>query len=111
MLFFKQFQIDIMFYALNLCTLLEKYSYSKQISEEELDFMERSWLESLNSNHYNRYPGIAPAVVCDKAGVSRGSFWIICNAAILDKIRPLDSSRTRQARILDVLSQSGLIAA
>ncbi len=73
--------------------------------------MERCWLESLNSLHYNRYPGIAPAVVCDEAGISRGSYWISCNAAILDKIRPLGSSKSRGARIFDVLCQSGLIAA
>ncbi len=96
---------------LNLCSLLEKYSYSKKITEKELDFLERSWLDSLNSLHYNRYPGIAPAVVCDEAGVARGSYWISCNAAILDKIRPLDSTKSRSARIFDVLFQSGLIAA
>jgi len=97
--------------TLNLCTLLEKYCYSKKISDQEIDFLERSWLESLNSLHYNRYPGIAPAVVCDEAGISRGSYWISCNAAILDKIRPLGSSKSRSARIFDVLFQSGLIAA
>ena len=100
-----------MFNTFNLCTLLEKYFYSKKISEKELDFLERCWFESLNSLHYNRYPGIAPAIVCDEAGIARGSYWISCNAAILDKIRPLDSSKSRSARIFDVLFQSGLIAA
>ncbi|KGG15518.1 MULTISPECIES: hypothetical protein [unclassified Prochlorococcus] len=81
------------------------------MSENELDFLERSWLESLNSIHYNRYPGIAPAVVCDEAGLARGSYWISCNAAILDKIRPIETGKSRSARIFDVLFQSGLIAA
>ena len=97
--------------SLNLCSLLEKYCYSKKLSDDELDFLERSWLESLNNLHYNRYPGIAPAVVCDEAGIARGSFWISCNAAILDRIRPLGKVRSRSSRIFEVLSQSGLIAA
>ncbi len=97
--------------TLNLSFLLERYSYSKKITNEELDFLERSWLESLNKLHYNRFPGIAPAIVCDEAGVARGSYWITCNAAILDKLRPLESSKSRSARIYDLLSQSGLIAA
>ena len=96
---------------LNLCTLLEKYCYSKKISDQEIDFLERCWLESLNSLHYNRYPGIAPAVVCDEAGISRGSYWISCNAAILDRVRPLETSKSRTARIVDVLFHCGLIAA
>ncbi len=95
----------------NLCTLLERYCYSKKISEQEIDFLEKCWLESLNSLHYNRYPGIAPAVVCDEAGIARGSYWISCNAAILDRIRPMEASKSRSARIFDVLFQSGLIAA
>ncbi len=101
----------IMIASLNLCSILEKYCYSKKLSEKEIDFLERSWFESLNSLHYNRYPGIAPAVVCDEAGIARGSYWISCNAAILDKIRPIEKARTRSSRIFDVLFQSGLIAA
>ncbi len=97
--------------SLNLCSILEKYCYSKKISEKELDFLERSWLNSLNSFHYNRYPGIAPAIVCDEVGVARGSYWITCNAALLDKIRPLKETKCRNARVLEVLLQSGLVAA
>ncbi len=97
--------------SLNLCSILEKYCYSKKISEKELDFLERSWLDSLNSIHYNRYPGIAPAIVCDETGVARGSYWITCNAAMLDKLRPLEGTKSRNARVLEVLQQTGLIAA
>ncbi|WP_269622715.1 hypothetical protein [Prochlorococcus marinus] len=97
--------------GLNLCHLLENYCYSKKLSEKELDFLERCWFDSLNRVHYNRFPGMAPAIVCDEAGVARGSYWIICNAAILDKIRPIESSKNRIDRIVDILSQSGLIAA
>ena len=111
MLFFDSYESNIMFNSLNLCTLLEKYCYSKRISEKELEFLENSWLDSLNSLHYNRYPGIAPAIICDEAGIARGSFWISCNAAILDKIRPLESTKSRSARIFDVLFQSGVLAA
>ena len=76
-----------------------------------MDFLERSWVESLNYLHYNRYPGIAPAIVCDEAGVARGSYWISCNAAILDRVRPIEEARSRSSRIFEVLAQSGLIAA
>tara|TARA_Y100001968_G_scaffold77939_1_gene69249 strand:- start:1834 stop:2139 length:306 start_codon:yes stop_codon:yes gene_type:complete len=94
--------------SLNLCTVLENYCYSKNLSDKQLDFLDRCWLESLNTFHYNRYPNIAPAIVCDKAGVQRGSYWITCNAAILDRLRPVDSGKTRSARIYDALFQSGI---
>ena len=97
--------------SLNLCSILEKYCYSKKITDKEIDFLERNWFNSLNSMHYNRYPGIAPAIVCDEAGVPRGSYWITCNAALLDKIRPLEAIKSRNARVLEVLLQSGLVAA
>ena len=96
---------------LNLCSLLEKYCYTQKLTEKELDFLERSWFESLNGLRYNRFHGIAPAIVCDHAGIERGSYWISCNAAILDQIRPLGKVKSRSSRIFEVLSQSGLIAA
>ena len=95
--------------SLNLTTILENYCYSKKLSPKELDFLDRCWLDSLNTFHYNRYPNIAPAIVCDEAGVARGSYWITCNAAILDKIRPIKTGKTRSARINDALFQSGLL--
>tara|TARA_B100000214_G_scaffold344101_1_gene293034 strand:+ start:465 stop:773 length:309 start_codon:yes stop_codon:yes gene_type:complete len=96
--------------SLNLCSVLENYCYSNRLSEKEINFLERCWLDSLNTFHYNRYPNIAPAVVCDQAGIARGSYWITCNAAILDKVRPVESGKTRTARIFDALFESGLVA-
>ncbi len=95
----------------NLCALLEKYSYSHKINEKELDFLDKCWKDSLENADSKNIPSIAPAIVCDKAGVERGSYWISCNAAILDKIRPLADPRSRSTRIFDALNQSGLIAA
>ena len=97
-----------MFATLSLSSVLENYCYSKKLSEQELDFLDRCWLDSLNAFHYNRFPGIAPAVVCDAARIPRGSYWISCNAAILDRIRPIDAGKTRSARIFDALCVSGL---
>tara|TARA_Y100001968_G_scaffold328158_1_gene374772 strand:- start:100 stop:405 length:306 start_codon:yes stop_codon:yes gene_type:complete len=94
--------------TLNLCTVLENYCYSKKLSDKQLDFLDRCWFESLNTFHYSRFPNIAPAIVCDQADVPRGSYWITCNAAILDKLRPVDTGKTRAARIFDALVQSGL---
>ncbi len=96
---------------LNLSTLLEKYSYLGKVSNKELEFLERCWLDSLNVRQYNIFPGIAPAIVCDQVGVERGSYWISCNAALLDKLKPLDSSKSRSDRTYEVLYKSGLIAA
>ena len=95
--------------SLNLCTVLENFCYSKKLSEKELDFLDRCWLDSLNAFHYNRFPNIAPAIVCDEAQVTRGSYWITCNAAILDRLRPVQSGKTRRARIFDALFESGLV--
>ena len=55
-----------------------------------------------------QHSDIAPAVVCDEAGIPRGSYWVSCNAAILDRIRPVESGKTRSARIFDALFDSGL---
>ena len=96
--------------SLNLCSVLENYCYSKKLSEKELDFLDRCWIDSLNTFHYNRYPNIAPAIVCDQAGMPRGSYWITCNAAILDRLRPVESGKTRSGRIFDALFEFGLIA-
>tara|TARA_Y100001968_G_C19448662_1_gene766990 strand:- start:2443 stop:2748 length:306 start_codon:yes stop_codon:yes gene_type:complete len=95
--------------TLNLCSILENYCYSKKLTDKQLDFLDRCWLDSLNTFHYNRFPNIAPAIVCDEAGVPRGSYWVTCNAAILDNLRPVESGKTRSARICDALFQSGLV--
>ncbi len=100
-----------MLFATSMSLVLESYCSTKEISEEELNFLERCWLDSLNSIHYNRFPSIAPAVVCDEAGVARGNYWIICNAAILDRLRPIKRGMNRSARIFDVLRQTGVLAA
>tara|TARA_Y100001968_G_C19399138_1_gene740034 strand:- start:318 stop:623 length:306 start_codon:yes stop_codon:yes gene_type:complete len=92
----------------SMSSVLENYCYSKKISDEDLNYLEKCWLESLNRFHYNRFPSFAPAIVCDVAGVSRGSYWIICNAAILDFLRPLDSQSSRLKRISSVLTSSGV---
>ena len=100
-----------MLFPSNMSAVLESYCYSKKITDNELDFLEKCWLDSLNTLHYNRFPSFAPAFVCDVASVKRGSYWITCNAAILDRLRPLDAGKTRSARVMDVLSQTGIIVA
>ena len=94
----------------NMCSILENYCYSKKISNDELDYLEKCWLDSLNTFHYSRFPSFAPAIVCDVAGVGSGNYWITCNAAILDKLRPVEGVKSRSARIYDVLSQAGIVA-
>ena len=93
----------------NMSLILENYCSTKEISDEDLNFLERCWLDSLNTFHYNRFPSIAPASVCDEAQVSRGNYWIICNAAILDRLRPIKKGMHRSARVFDVLRQSGVV--
>ena len=96
--------------SLNLCSVLENYCYSQKLTDRELDFLDRCWLDSLNTFHYNRFPNIAPAIVCDQADLPRGSYWIVCNAAILDRLRPVESGKSRRARIFDALFASGLVS-
>ena len=97
--------------VLKMSALLENYIYSKKISEEELNLLEQCWLHSLNAFHYKKFPNFAPAVVCDAAGVSQGSYWIVCNAAILDLLRPIEIGRSRKSRILGVLREAGVCLA
>ena len=93
---------------MNMTSILENYSYSKRISELEVEYLEKCWLDSLNSHHYNRFPSFAPAIVCDEANVKRGSYWVVCNAAILDLLRPLENEISRFDRITNILVTSGL---
>ncbi len=101
--------INTMSKPFNMTSIIENYCYSKKISEDELNFLEKCWLDSLNTFHYSRFPSFAPAIVCDVAGVSRGSYWIKCNASILDTLRPLGKAQqSRLHRINTVLTQSGV---
>ena len=95
----------------NLCTLLEKYCYTNKITVREIAFLENCFEDSLLKKQFQTNPSIAPAIVCDVAGLERGSYWISCNAAILDQLKPIKGIKSRTARILDLLLKSGLVAA
>ncbi len=94
-----------------MSAILENYSYSGKISDEDLDILEKCWLDSLNSFHYAKFPNFAPSDVCDAAGVTRGSYWIVCNAAILDTVRPIEIGASRMSRINGVLREAGVVLA
>ena len=92
----------------NMSSVLENYCYSKEISEDALNFLEACWLNSLNKSHYNRFPRIAPAWICDEARIPRDNYWIICNAAILDRLRPISIGFKRRDQIIEVLRYAGI---
>ena len=92
----------------NMSSILKNYSHSKKISEEELNFLEGCWLKSLNKEHYNRFPSIAPDWVCKAAQLPRQNYWVICNAVILDRLRPIRKGLNRCDQIIAVLRQAGI---
>ena len=92
----------------NMSSVLKRYYHSNQITEEELNFLESCWLNSLNKVHYNRFPCMAPDWICEAAKVPKDNYWIICNAAILDRLRPMERGLNRHDQIMSVLRQAGI---
>ena len=88
---------------MNVCSIIENYSYSKTISEIELDFLEEYLSNSINKINLNSLPSFAPAMVCSELNLPQGSTWLTCNSVILDTKRPLVDGMTRAESLTSLL--------
>ena len=100
---------------MNYQMLLECYSAGTAINKQEAQLLDIELESQLASIKYSRTQGcieIAPDHICKTAQVCKGSFWITCLAALLDKFRPAPlGSQKRSEKVLSELRKFGCLEA
>ena len=86
-------------------TVIEEYCGTRSLTEEKVDFLEREHIKTMNSIGEIISPSIANSHVCQSCNLDPGSFWITCNASILDRIRPVETGKPRAHKLFDALCQ------
>ena len=87
----------------NYKTIIENYCKKGNLSQEEIDFLEREHLKTMSSIGELISPSIATINICEACNLDQGSFWITCNASILDRIRPVKTGKPRAYKLFDAL--------
>ena len=75
--------------------VIKNHCITGKLSEDEVDFLEREHIRTMSSISEIIYPSIANINICEACNLEPGSFWIICNASILDRIRPVKTGKQR----------------
>ena len=88
---------------LDFKNIIESYCLTGTLSEEELDFLEIEHIRTMSSISEILSPSIAFLHICEACHLEPGSYWIICNASILDKIRPVKTGKPRAHKLFDAL--------
>jgi len=89
----------------NFKTIIEDYCETEKLTAEELDFLEREHLKTMTVISKALSPSIAHWNICDACNIKQVSFWISCNASILDRIRPVNNGKLRSYKLFDALCQ------
>ena len=87
----------------NFKTVIEDYCGTGKLSEDEFDFLEREHIKTMSSICETSSPSIAHWNICEACNLKQRSFWISCNASILDKIRPVKTGKPRAHKLFDAL--------
>ena len=85
--------------------IIENYCGTGKLSDDEVDFLEREHITTMSTISELLSPSIASLHICEACNLGPGSFWIICNASILDKIRPVKTGKPRAHKLFDALCQ------
>ena len=91
--------------AYYLKTVIENYCGTGKLSDDEVDFLEKEHIRTMSSISEIIYPSIANINICEACNLEPGSFWIICNASILDRIRPVKTGKQRAHKLFDALCE------
>ena len=91
--------------SFNLKAVIEDYCGTGKLSEEEIDFLEREHIKTMNIISELLSPSIANLHICEACNLEPGSFWITCNASILDRIRPVNNGKTRTYKLFYALCE------
>ena len=86
-------------------TVIEDYCGTGNISEDEVDFLEREHIKTISKISEIQSPSIANWNICEACHLAQGSFWITCNASILDRIRPVRTGKPRAHKLFDALCE------
>ena len=86
-------------------TLIENYCKTGNLKDEEVDLLEIEHIRTMNSISEIIYPSIANSNICEACNLEPGSFLIICNASILDRIRPVKTGKQRAHKLFDALCE------
>tara|TARA_B100000214_G_C23569206_1_gene446524 strand:- start:208 stop:510 length:303 start_codon:yes stop_codon:yes gene_type:complete len=89
--------------SLNFKAIIEDYCGTGTLSEEEVHFLEREHIKTMNTISEILYPSIANWNICEACNLEQGSYWITCNASILDRIRPVKTGKPRAHKLFDAL--------
>ena len=66
--------------------VIEDYCGTGEISDDEVDFLEREHIKTMSTFSKILSPSIANLDVCEACNLEAGSFWISCNPSILYRI-------------------------
>ena len=91
--------------AYYLKTVIDNYCRTGKLSDDEVDFLEKEHIRTMSSISEIIYPSIADINICKACSLEPGSFWIICNASILDRIRPVKTGKQRAHKLFDALCE------
>ena len=94
--------------AYYLKNVIENYCGTGKLSDAEVDFLEKEHIRTMSSISEIIYPSIANINICEACNLEPGSFWIICNASILDRIRPVKTGKQRAHKLFDALCEYNL---
>ena len=86
-------------------TVIEDYCGTGKLSEDEVDFLEREHIKTISTISELLAPSIAHCNICVACNLEQGSYWITCNASILDRIRPVRTGKPRAYKLFDALGQ------
>ena len=92
----------------NFKALIEDYCGTGKLSEEEIDFLEKEHIKTMSFISEIMPPSIAHWNICEACNLVQGSYWISCNASILDRIRPVKTGKPRAHKLFDALCQYNL---
>ncbi len=98
---------------MNYQMLLECYAKGITISNTEAELLDVELYSQLESIKVSRSQGcteIAPDHICHCSMVCKGSYWITCLAAVLDRLMPpAFGTKARGAIVVDELLKNGYL--
>ena len=89
--------------TLNFKAIIEDYCGTGRLSDEEVDFLEREHIKTMSTISEILSPSIANLHICEACNLEPRSYWITCNASILDRIRPVRTGKPRAHKLFDAL--------
>ena len=91
--------------TLNFKDIIEEYCGTGALKDKDVDFLEREYFKTMNTISETLSPSIANLDICEACNLEPGSYWITCNATILDRVRPVRTGKPRAHRLFDALCQ------